>query len=458
MDFDKILSHFRTKACILSVEYFPDGSYGNIRVVAGNELHRAVIEVQTNHPFVPNTPYEDSFTKNPNFEDHCYRCTHFGIPIHAYVNLYMLGLWLNIFLIPLESDKKNIRYCIYCYDVTPKADIASMADLSMETSSEVLKTCIKLRSSNNIEETFNEVVHDISKICDAEHCCILLTDSENRSCRILGEALSEGTKHIPMQNYLDGFYQITETWSKMLEGSSCVIIKNESEMAKLRKDNPLWGESLAKANVKSMVLFPLRLNNTTHGYMWAIDFNVNDILKIKETLELTTFFLSSEISSYLLMKKMEIMSNIDSLTNILNRNVMNNRVDEIVAGQRPVPVAVFFADLNGLKRLNDEQGHSAGDKMLFSAASILKEVFHDGEVFRAGGDEFMILVPDIPEDEIQKRVAQIHQKAQKTEFVCFSIGTCYGEKDIRTAMRLADERMYADKEEYYKAHPELKYR
>ncbi len=137
---------------------------------------------------------------------------------------------------------------------------------------------------------------------------------------------------------------------------------------------------------------------------------------------------------------------------------MNNHVDQIVSGQEPMPLAVLFADLNGLKRMNDVQGHSAGDKMLQSAASILQGVFHDGEVYRAGGDEFMVLVPEIEEDELQKRIARVHLLSKKTEDVSFSIGVCYGESNIRRAMRLADERMYAEKSAYYDAHPGLRYR
>ena len=175
-------------------------------------------------------------------------------------------------------------------------------------------------------------------------------------------------------------------------------------------------------------------------------------------MEVTTFFLASEVASYQLMNKLEIMSTIDSLTNVKNRNEMNNRVDLIVEGSEPVPQAVLFVDLNGLKRVNDEQGHSAGDSMLREAASILQAVFHDGVVYRAGGDEFMILVNDIDEDELQNRVARVHFLSGKTEYVRFSIGICYGKKDIRKAMRLADERMYAFKNAYYEAHPELKYR
>lgn len=457
MDFDNLLSHYRAKACIVSVEFFPDGSYGNIRVVAGNQAHCDDMAA-LNHPFVPDSPYEACFPKNPHFEEHCYRCICDGKPLHAYVNLYTMGLWLNMFLLPLDSDCENVGYCLYCYDVAPKADSSAMADLSAETAYDVLKACIKLRGSDDVQKAFQEVVEDIRTICGSDHCCILLTDSKKCSCSVFAESLREGTNLLPMSKYIDGFYAITETWPDTLAGSTCIIVKDERDMEKLWEQNPIWGESLDQAGVKSIVLFPLRHGAELLGYMWALNFNVADAMKIKETLEVTTFFLASEIASYQLLNRLEIMSTIDSLTGIKNRNVMNNHVDQIVSGQEPMPLAVLFADLNGLKRMNDVQGHSAGDKMLQSAASILQGVFHDGEVYRAGGDEFMVLVPEIEEDELQKRIARVHLLSKKTEDVSFSIGVCYGESNIRRAMRLADERMYAEKSAYYDAHPGLRYR
>ena len=457
MDFDNLLSHYRAKACIVSVEFFPDGSYGNIRVVAGNQAHCDDMAA-LNHPFVPDSPYEACFPKNPHFEEHCYRCIRDGKPLHAYVNLYTMGLWLNMFLLPLDSDCENVGYCLYCYDVAPKADSSAMADLSAETAYDVLKACIKLRGSDDVQKAFQDVVEDIRAICGSDHCCILLTDSKKCSCSVFAESLREGTNLLPMSKYIDGFYAITETWPDTLAGSTCIIVKDERDMEKLWEQNPIWGESLDQAGVKSIVLFPLRHGAELLGYMWALNFNVADAMKIKETLEVTTFFLASEIASYQLLNRLEIMSTIDSLTGIKNRNVMNNHVDQIVSGQEPMPLAVLFADLNGLKRMNDVQGHSAGDKMLQSAASILQGVFHDGEVYRAGGDEFMVLVPEIEEDELQKRIARVHLLSKKTEDVSFSIGVCYGESNIRRAMRLADERMYAEKSAYYDAHPGLRYR
>ena len=458
MDFDKILSHYRAKACVMSVELFPDGSYGNIRVVAGNKAHCDDMEALRHTPFVPNSPYEMCFPKNQNFEDHCFRCIQSGKPLHAYVDLYMMGLWLNMFLMPLDSDRENIGYCVYCYDVAPKADSSTMADLSAETATYVLNTCIKLRGTDNVKQTFQEVVEDIRKTCGSDHCCILLTDAENRECSIFAESIREDVKIKPMSRYVEGFYAIAETWPETLAGSTCIIVKDERDMEKLRLANPIWGSMLDLSGVKTIVLFPLRHGGELLGYLWAVNFNVDDVLKIKETLEVTTFLIASEISSYLLLNKLQIMSTIDSLTGVKNRNVMNNRIDQIVAGRKPSPDAVIFADLNGLKRMNDDQGHISGDKVLRSAAEILQYVFPDEDVYRAGGDEFMVLVSNITENELNTRVAKIRTMAKLSENVRFSIGTCYGEPDVRRAMHIADEQMYADKNSFYAEHPELKYR
>ena len=456
MDYNTLLEKYEAKACIISVEFFPDGTYGNIRVIAGNQAHCDDMAAQ-GHPFVPGSPYEACFPKNPNFEDYCNRCIRSGHPLHAYVDLYDMGLWLNMFLIPLKSDGSNIGHCFYVYDVSPKADSASMADLSGDIASNVLKACIRLRGSDNPKKAFKEVTEDIREICDSELCSILLVDDEKRSCTILGDAIKKGIQLPPSTNFFNGSYDITSTWPETLAGSTCLIIKDKHDMDKLHKQNPLWAESLISDKVETIVLFPLRFNNKLLGYMWAMNFNAENTIKIKKTLELTTFFLASEIATYKLMNKLEIMSTIDSLTGIKNRNMMNNRVDQIVSGKLPTPDAVFFIDLNGLKRVNDEQGHSAGDNMISSAAKVLQDVFHDGEIYRAGGDEFMAMIPKITEAELQKRIDQVHETA-KSHNIHFSIGTCLGEKDIRKAMHMADERMYADKNAYYEAHPEEKYR
>ena len=123
-------------------------------------------------------------------------------------------------------------------------------------------------------------------------------------------------------------------------------------------------------------------------------------------------------------------------------------------------IMVIFADLNGLKRVNDEQGHAAGDQILKTAASILGGVFYDTDVYRAGGDEFMILAQGMDEAELDLRLKRLYDQAKDAQDLHFAVGTAIinKEDELHTAMRLADEGMYTNKRHYYENHPEKKYR
>ena len=109
-----------------------------------------------------------------------------------------------------------------------------------------------------------------------------------------------------MDNFIDeGFFDITQTWDQTIGGSTCVIVKNRQDREWLESVNPLWYQSLKGAGVDSIVLFPLIYNENTLGYMWALNFNEESTVKIKETLELTTFFITSEIANYQLLQRLE---------------------------------------------------------------------------------------------------------------------------------------------------------
>lgn len=462
MSFEEILKNYKTKTCVLSIEKIGNGRYGNIRVVAGNPAHCDDILHITGHPFVPGCPYEMCFPKNDNFEDFCYRCAIGGEPMHSYVSLYQMGLWLNMFMIPFESDDENKGYCIYSYDVTPQANTEKMSDVSADTSSKVLQTCIKLRGNPDFVKAINEVVEDIRDICDSDECTIVYLDHEAKRCHKLAASMKTGKEHSDEAIPEEEFYALAKNWENALAGSTSIIIKDADDMEVLRQRDPIWCDSLKSAGIESMVFFPLMRGEEIVGYMWALNFNTENTVKIKEILELTTFFIASEISNYLLMERLRTLSSIDMLTGILNRNIMNNRVDRVIAGKDVLetPYAIIFADMNGLKRLNDTKGHQSGDEMLKEAAMLLSDVFYDCEVYRVGGDEFMVIACKMEPDVVKKRIAELLEKANATETVRFAVGVSYSEDepDILKAMRTADKRMYEDKADFYKAHPELIYR
>ena len=463
MNFEQILSAYKSKACILSVETYPGGGYGNIRIAAGNKAHCDEMLHVMHRPFVPDSPYEEYLPKNKNFEDFCYRSAILGRPMHTYVPLPQMGLWLNMFLLPLTSDRENTGYCVYIYDVAPEADSGKRADVSAETSAAVLKTCIKLRGSSNTQEALCEVVGDIRQICDSDHCCILLVDRAERTCRNIGEAVKPGSGLPSINTQLEkGFYDVAETWDSTIGDSTCVIIKDEHDMEWLAKANPVWHKSLNDVGVRSVVLVPLQYNGDTLGYIWAINFNAENTVKIKETLELTAFFLAAEIANDQLLRRLEVMSSVDMLTGIQNRNRMNAMVDDIRSGRMTLqtPYAVVFADLNGLKHINDEDGHSEGDRILKKAAEVLSGAFPDSEVYRAGGDEFMVIAEGLDEETAEAKRKQIRERAAAVDGLVFAIGIhiVRGGEDIVAAMRAADREMYAEKRDYYTRHPDRRSR
>ena len=294
-------------------------------------------------------------------------------------------------------------------------------------------------------------------------CAFTHVTGETRSCINFCEAIKPGCGLPSMDTYLDeGLYEVVQTWDATIGDSTCVILKDERDMEWLKSVNPLWHKSLTNAGTRSLVLLPLKNSRATIGYLWAVNFNTENTVKIKETLELTSFFVASEISNYQLLHRLEILGSIDTLTGVQNRNKMNLMVDDVVSGRTVIqtPYAIVFADLNGLKRINDEEGHIAGDMILKKAAEVLRATFPRCDIYRAGGDEFMVLAPGMDDATLRARQKRVKEAAEAVEGLVFAVGACMvrGDEDIRAAMRFADQAMYADKKEYYADHPDQKYR
>ena len=473
MDYQKFVDAIEPMACVISVETFSDGSYGNIRLVAGNRAYVMSIEDRDaissaqmlKNKFIPDSPYEDYIPKDLNFEDACYRSAILKKLYHTYIHPERYSFWIDMYMLPMTSDEPNKGYCVYIQEFTEEENSERMSNLSASISSAVLQTCLKLKGSKDFKRTIDEVLADVREICGADRCCILLTDYARRQCTVLSQAVAPGVEMFPfelhMKQEFGDFFDVVDTWQDTIAGSTCLIIKDEKGMEVLKERNPLWYSSLSKAGVGSVVLFPLLYSDEILGYIWAVNFDTQSAMKIKETLELTTYFIASEIANQQMLSRLKVMGTVDMLTGVMNRNAMNNRIDLLIQENSiPERYGIIIADLNGLKQKNDREGHGAGDKLLKGAAALLSDVFHDAEIYRAGGDEFMIIAPDVPEEELEARVQELRKASEDPNGISFALGLYYdsGEGDIHRAMRMADERMYKDKKRYYKLLSERKHK
>jgi diguanylate cyclase (GGDEF)-like protein len=409
--------------------------------------------------FVPNLDYLEYLERDLNFEDYCYRSAIEKKCLHSYAYADKMSVWFNMTFLPLEVDDEELGYCIYLMEFSTEASTEKMSNISGDIAASVLETCIRLRGTNDFRATMQDVVHGIGELCAAEHCCVLVMEEMERDCYVLAENLSENTPLLPMDNYVNkDFYDIAESWVATIAGSNCLIAKDEQDMLLIEERNPVWYESLTSAGARNIVLFPLKSRNQLLGFMWAINFDASRSIKIKETLEVTTFILGSELGNYLLLDRLRVLSSKDMLTGVMNRNEMNNYVEALSSGEKysDSPVGVLFIDMNGLKRINDSHGHTAGDITLKKAAEVLRKVFDEKEIYRAGGDEFTVIVKDITQEELSDKILQIKEFSKEYDNLSFAIGGCVEKncRNVRMALRIADERMYEDKWRFYENNPD----
>ena len=157
-----------------------------------------------------------------------------------------------------------------------------------------------------------------------------------------------------------------------------------------------------------------------------------------------------------ILKEREILLYTDPLTGFFNRSYYSHHAEVLERGR--YPQALVVADLNNLKRVNDANGHAAGDALITLFAACMREQFPGAKFFRLGGDEFLAILGDTTEDQIRegiellgKRCSQVGHAlpgsdARISPSAAMGYAVRHGDQDsLDEAMAVADERMYKSK-------------
>jgi diguanylate cyclase (GGDEF)-like protein len=205
-----------------------------------------------------------------------------------------------------------------------------------------------------------------------------------------------------------------------------------------------------------------RMVHVEHSYLPQLFFGLISLVLLfniyllsqKKTLNNTRLALIREL---VLNERLESLSLVDPLTQLLNRRALNELVPREVARANRVGSSLTFMaiDLNGFGDLSSKYGALEGDKVLVEFARILKSVFRGADLaFRQSGDQFLIMMPDTTEEQadfpvqrILREVDQWNLASKKDYEVSFSwaLAPYVTGSDAEDVLRTVDRKMYSKK-------------
>lgn len=162
-----------------------------------------------------------------------------------------------------------------------------------------------------------------------------------------------------------------------------------------------------------------------------------------------------------LEEKLRYQSSHDPMTGLYNRAHFDDILRQYDAGTSP-HTSIIIVDVDGLKEVNDQDGHRAGDQLIRKVAHLLVSAFRTRDVIaRIGGDEFAILLFETDENQLHQAILRLRRNLEEVnnnlpnqDQISFSIGgaTTNPNRDINQTLIQADLRMYRQKRRKKAAH------
>ena len=200
---------------------------------------------------------------------------------------------------------------------------------------------------------------------------------------------------------------------------------------------------LAPQNIWRLLAMPMCRGGQVIGFL-GLD-NPREHEQDPTLLSSIQFFVTNTLEQRDQQRYLRRLGYYDMLTHLKNRNSYMERLNrwkqtglEQVGG--------IYIDLNGLKKMNDTQGHEAGDALICRMAQALEVVFPQ-RAYRIGGDEFVVVLPNLPEVAFAAKVQQLRDEMQRRD-VSAAVGAVWVRHtdDVEALLRQADDCMYQEKE------------
>lgn len=321
-----------------------------------------------------------------------------------------------------ERTKEQIRQCL---------EIATM-----------LNSCVgKLNSDTDIDVGINNLLATVNGYFQADRTYVFEIDPDRDVLINTFEYICGQEVSAQMDNLQEVPVSVIKVWMQNFrQGRSYYMSDLEQE-----RGQPSY-EMLKAQQVWRLLAVPLMKGGAMVGFL-GVD-NPRAHYDDATLLASIQFFVTNSLDRKKQQAYLEKLSYRDMLTGLYNRNRYIERLEAYKQVQDQ-QIGAIYIDLNGLKKVNDEQGHRAGDELIVRAAGTIAGIFAE-DAYRVGGDEFVVILLDVSREDFARKTEQLRRQMQENS-VDASIGGVWqaSTENLENLLRRADENMYREKKRYY---------
>lgn len=332
------------------------------------------------------------------------------------------------------------------FDITErelqKQELKNMLDVQT-----LITNCVRmLYAVDDLDQTINAVLTQIGEFLVSDRAYVFEIKDElmNNTHEWTAPGISPQLEKLQQLDL-----SLISDWLPFFGKNDCIII---DDVEQLQKTNPAAYATLHAQEITSLIAAPIFLDNKLAGYIGIDNYDSEKIKNSSYLLLSMSIFLSYAIRHRNHVDMLHRLSYHDLLTNALNRNAFMDVLSQFRPGQY-ASAGIIYIDINGMKEINDFYGHHQGDKILITTVAKVFNLFKPDELFRIGGDEFVIITYDLTETDFYEKFNLLRNIFCEKTNLPFSIatGSCWvkSPSDLNSLLQQADSAMYTDKKKFY---------
>lgn len=311
------------------------------------------------------------------------------------------------------------------------------------TSEDILVKCIQaLKNGSSFDDALNNILTNITEFYQADRSYIYEFDETGTLAQRTYEARSSVCGYALPTPEAVPLHKLTPL-IQLFQYEKLLILSDDSSCDPRVLKSLTW---LAPSQ-KQLILVPF--TNDADNILGFIGVD-NPTLHLESGSLLTAVscFVVDDLNKRKLVHSLKQMNYTDSLTGLKNRNSYFLRLQELQKSQQAL--GVVYLDINGLKKANDTHGHTYGDSLIVRASALLTKIFKN-DVYRIGGDEFVVLCVNAERNDFYNLVDKLRRRADRDNECKLSIGAKWddGAYSVSDLIAAADELMYINKQSYY---------